>query len=332
VHHELDVLGIGNALVDVISHADEDFLVRQGLEKGTMHLIETERAEELYAAMGPGIEMSGGSASNTMAGLASLGGDGALLGRVRDDQLGTVFTHDIRAVGVEFAAPPAVTGPPTGRCLILVTPDAQRTMSTYLGASTLLGPDDVDEGLVARAKVTYLEGYLWDPPAAKEAFRKAMAAAHVAGRRVALSLSDPFCVARYRDEFLELVEGHHIDVLFANEVEICSLFEVDVFDDALQRVRGCCEIAVLTRHEKGSMILADDELHVIDIEPVTRVVDSTGAGDLYASGFLYGLTRDFDLATCGRLGAMAASEVISHVGARPATVLAALAEPLIDRV
>ncbi len=319
----LDVVGIGNAIVDVLVHADDAFLDAHGLAKGAMALIDAEQAASLYADMGPGVEVSGGSAANTLAGLAALGGAGAFVGMVCDDQLGQVFAHDIRAAGVAFDTPPAAEGPPTARCLIVVTPDAQRTMSTYLGACVELGPGDVDEALVAAARITYLEGYLWDPSGAKEAFRKAHRIAHQNGRRVALSLSDPFCVDRHRDEFLDLV-ADHIDVLFANEVEITSLYRVDSFDEALQQVRGHCEIAALTRSGKGSVIVAGDEVHVVDAHPVERVVDTTGAGDLFAAGFLHGVTQGWGLARSARLGGLVAAEVIGHIGARPAADLAAL--------
>ncbi len=323
VETTLDVVGIGNAMVDVLVHADDAFVFEHGLDKGAMTLIDADRAEFIYARMGPGIEVSGGSAANTMAGLAALGGDGAFVGKVRDDQLGQVFTHDIRAAGVRFDTPPAADGPATARCLVVVTPDAQRTMATYLGACVDLGPDDVDETLIAGARVTYLEGYLWDPPGAKEAFRKAYDIAHRNGQRVALSLSDPFCVDRHRDEFLDLV-SNHIDILFANEDEICSLYQTDDFDVALQRVRDHCQVAALTRSEKGSVVVAGDEVHVIDAHPIDRIVDATGAGDLYAAGFLYGLTREWDLGRCAHLGGLAAAEVLGHMGARPETDLALL--------
>ncbi len=319
----LDVVGIGNAIVDVLVHADDAFLDAHGLAKGAMALIDAEQAASIYADIGPGVEVSGGSAANTLAGLAALGGAGAFVGMVCDDQLGQVFAHDIRAAGVAFDTPPAAEGPPTARCLIVVTPDAQRTMSTYLGACVELGPGDVDEALVAAARITYLEGYLWDPSGAKEAFRKAHRIAHENGRRVALSLSDPFCVDRHRDEFLDLV-ADHIDVLFANEVEITSLYRVDSFDEALQQVRGHCEIAALTRSGKGSVIVAGDEVHVVDAHPVERVVDTTGAGDLFAAGFLHGVTQGWDLARSARLGGLVAAEVIGHIGARPEADLAAL--------
>jgi sugar/nucleoside kinase (ribokinase family) len=324
-----DVVGIGNALVDVLSHESDEFVVEHGLERGAMQLVDTERAEQLYAAMGPATEISGGSAANTMVGVSSFGGSAAFVGRVNRDQLGSVFGHDLRAAGVEFTTPPAADGVPTGRCLIIVTPDAQRTLNTYLGASARLGLGDLDDGLVANAQVLYLEGYLWDEPAAKDAFRRAASTAHDAGNRVAFTLSDGFCVDRHRDEFLELIE-HEVDVLFANEVEITSLYQVGEFDDALQLVHDHCEIAALTRSEKGSLIVTRDEVHLIDAHPVARVVDTTGAGDLYAAGVLYGLTNGYDLGTCGRLGALAAAEVIGHLGARPQVSLADLARPLLD--
>ncbi|HAM47573.1 MAG TPA: adenosine kinase [Alphaproteobacteria bacterium] len=311
-----DILGIGNAIVDVIAHADDRFLTDRGITKGGMTLIDADGATSLYGDMAPGIEMSGGSAANTIAGAASLGARAAYIGKVRNDQLGEVFAHDIRAIGVHYDTPLAETGPPTARCLILVTPDAQRSMNTFLGASQELGPDDVDAALVAAATITYLEGYLWDPVHAKAAFRKAMDIAHGAGRQVAMTLSDSFCVDRYRQEFRELVD-HQIDILFANEDEIKSLYEVDDFDDALQAVRGKCDIVALTRSEKGSVILTGDEVHVIDAAPVAKVVDTTGAGDLFAAGFLYGITNGLGPAESAGIGGRAAAEVISHMGARP---------------
>ncbi len=321
---DLDVVGIGNALVDVLSQAGEDFLAAQGLIKGAMQLVDEPRARQLYAAMGPAVEVSGGSAANTIVGVASFGGRAHYVGKVRDDQLGEVFSHDLRAVGVGYSTPAATSGPPTGRCLIVVTPDAQRTLTTYLGASSHLGPADVDRDLVAGAGILYLEGYLFDPPEAQRAFRAAAGIAHAAGRKVALTLSDPFCVDRHRAAFLELVE-HHVDILFANEAEIRSLYAAPDFDAALQQVRRHCAVAALTRSERGSVVVAGDEVHVIDAHPVEAVVDTTGAGDLYAAGFMVGLSRGLDLATCGRLGSLAAGEVISHVGARPQTPLIELA-------
>ncbi len=322
----LDVVAIGNAIVDVVASAEEAFLAAEGVARGAMTLIDAPRAEELYARMGPGIEMSGGSAANSMVGLAGLGGRGAFIGKVADDQLGAIFRHDIRAAGVAFETPAAAAdggGLPTARCLVFVTPDAQRTLCTMLGACTELGPEDIDEAAVRAAKVTYLEGYLWDPPRAKQAFLKAAEVAHAAGREVALSLSDPFCVDRHRREFRDLVDGH-VDILFANEMEIASLYQVEAFDEALQAVRGRCRLAVLTRSERGCVILAGDEVHVVDAEPAERVVDTTGAGDLFAGGFLYGYTQDRGVYDCGRIGAIAAAEVISHYGARPEISLADL--------
>jgi sugar/nucleoside kinase (ribokinase family) len=320
---QYDVVGIGNAIVDVIARTDEKFIAEKKLAKGAMTLIDEAQAEALYAAMPPGLESSGGSAANTMAGIASLGGTGAFFGKVKNDQLGKVFAHDIRAIGVSFATKPAADGPSTARCLIVVTPDAQRTMSTYLGAAVNLGPEDIDEAVVKNSRVTYLEGYLWDPPRAKEAFVKAAKVAHAAGRKVSLSLSDAFCVDRHRAEFRDLVQGH-VDILFANESEIKSLYEVEDFDAALQAVRGSCEIACLTRSEKGSLIVAGEEVHMIDAERVGPVTDTTGAGDLYASGFLYGWSHGYGLARAGRIASLAAAEAISHVGARPQTSLKAL--------
>jgi sugar/nucleoside kinase (ribokinase family) len=291
-------------------------------------MVDLDRSDAIYADLPPAQEISGGSCANTIAGLASFGANVAFIGRVRDDQLGKVYTHDLRSLGVHFDVPPAATGPPTGRCLVMVMPDAHRTQCTYLGASTFIGPEDVDPEVVARAHLTYLEGYLWDQPPAKEAIRKAATAAREAGRQVALTLSDPFCVDRHRDEFRDLV-ADEIDVLFANESEICSLYEVDDFDAALQQVRRHCRIGALTRGEHGSVVIAGDSVHVLEAEPVDRLVDTTGAGDQYAAGFLYGLTHGHDLDACGRLGSVAAAEVISHYGARPAVSLAKLAEGVV---
>jgi sugar/nucleoside kinase (ribokinase family) len=322
---EIDVIGIGNALVDVLSHESDEFLRRQGLVKGTMHLIDEARARHLYAAMGPGIEISGGSAANTVVGVASFGGRAHYVGKVHDDQLGEVFGHDLRSTGVGYDTPVATSGPPTGRCLILVTPDAQRTMNTFLGASVRLGPGDIDARLIARGNLLYLEGYLFDPPEAQEAFRMAASIAHAAGRKVALTLSDPFCVERHRRAFLELAE-HHVDILFANEAEICALYQVNDFGAALARIRGQGRIAALTRGPRGSLVVDGDEVHVVEAHPVRELVDTTGAGDLYAAGFLFALSRGLDLASCGRLGSLAAAEVISHVGARPMVALASIAD------
>jgi sugar/nucleoside kinase (ribokinase family) len=324
---DFDVLGIGNALVDVLSNESDAFIEQMGLNRGAMTLIEEDRAHELYAAMGPGVEISGGSAANTMVGLASFGATAAYLGKVRDDQLGEVFVHDIRSTGVTFVSPAAADGPSTGRCLIVVTPDAQRTMNTYLGASAFLGPEDVDADLVAAAKVVYLEGYLWDRPEAKEAYRKAARIAHDAGNEVSLTLSDSFCVDRHRPEWRALVKDE-VDILFANEAEICALYECD-FEGAIDAVRRDCRVAALTRSEHGSVVVAGSETHVVPAHSVEWLVDTTGAGDLYASGFLCGYTRGSDLDVCARLGSLAATEVITHLGARPETNLSDMAALLL---
>ena len=321
-----DVVGLGNAMVDVIAETTDDLLERLDLAKGTMTLVDEARSAELYAAMGPAIEISGGSAGNTMAALAGLGADAAYIGKVRDDQLGEVFRHDIRAVGVAFDTPPLASGPATARCLVFVTPDAQRTMATYLGACVELGPDDVDEAVIAGAKVTYMEGYLWDRPNAKEAFLKAARIAHEAGRKVALSLSDPFCVDRWRDEFLDLIDGH-VDVVIANEAEITSLYRTDDFERAADEVAKHAGLAALTRGDQGSVIVTPKARHVIEAAPVEKVVDTTGAGDLYAAGLLYGLTHDMPLPAAGRLAGLVAAEVLTRYGARVEHSL----RPLVDR-
>ena len=321
----LDVVAVGSAIVDVLATAEDADLEQRGLVKGTMALVDAGRADELYAGMGPAVEVSGGSAANTAAGVASFGASAAFIGKVRDDQLGQVFTHDIRAVGVEFATPPATNGEATARCLVMVTPDAQRTMSTYLGAARGLTPADIDGDVVRRARYTYLEGYLWDPPEAIDALRRAVALAHAAGGRVALSLSDPFCVDRHREAFLAFVTSD-VDVLFANEVEIMSLFEVSSLGDALELLPGHCEVAAVTRGAQGSVVVSADSVIELPAEPVERVVDTTGAGDLYAAGFLYGLVTGADLGRCARLGGVAAAEVISHIGARPLVPLSALVD------
>ena len=324
---DLDVVGIGNALVDVLSTGTDADLESLGLTRGTMALIDESRMADLYAAMGPGTEVSGGSAANTIAGIASLGGRAHYIGRVRDDILGRVFAHDIRSIGVGYTNELAADGPATGCCLILVTPDGERTMNTFLGASSLLGPDDLDADVIRRGQVTYLEGYLFDQPPAQEAFRAAAHLAHEAGREVALTLSDLFCVERHREPFLELVE-HHVDVLFANTEEILALYRVDDFDAAVAAVRSHCPLAVLTRGALGAAIVTPEEIVEVPAKPVD-VVDTTGDGDLYAAGFLFGRTRGESLATCGRLGAVAASEIISHLGPRPVEDLAVLAEPVL---
>ena len=318
----LDVVGIGNALVDVLSHEADEFVARHGLTKGSMTLIDTDRAHELYESMGPGIEVSGGSAANTIAGVASFGGRAAYLGKVHDDQLGVVFAHDMRANGVVFRSPAAVDGPPTGRCLIVVTPDAERTMHTHLGASERFGPEDVDAELVAAARITYLEGYLFDRPEAKAAYRRASDIAHEAGRTVALTLSDTFCVERHLLEWRSLV-SESVDLLFANEGELQALYGCDL-GTAIEAVRGDVATTCVTLGPDGSLILAGDETIEVPAEPVTRVVDTTGAGDLYAAGVLHGIAGGLALAECGRLGSIAASAVIVHTGARPGQSLAQL--------
>lgn len=318
-----DVVALGNAIVDVLSQTDDAFLQRHALAKGGMMLIDEDQARALYGDMGPGEEHSGGSAANTVVGVAAMGGRSAFVGRVQNDQLGEVFTHDIRAAGVTFDPPEAKAGLATARCLILVTDDAQRTMNTFLGASTQLGPDDVDPDLILGASITYLEGYLWDPEPAKSAFRKAMEIAKAGGRDVALSLSDAFCVDRHRAEFLDLVGGP-VDILFANEAEILSLYQVDSFDEAVSAVREDAPIAVLTRGEQGCVVVTPGEILTVGAKAPAQLVDTTGAGDLFAAGFLHGLTQGRDLATCGRLGAIAAAEIISHYGARPEHDLKAL--------
>lgn len=314
-----DVVAVGNALVDVLAHATEDFIATQhnlyGMEKGAMSLIDEKRAVALYAEMGAAVESSGGSAGNTMAGFASFGGKGAFIGKVAADQLGEVYRHDMKAQGVHHDTVPLAVGAPTGRCLILVTPDGQRTMNTFLGASVELGADDIDARLIEVSQITYLEGYLYDRPQAKEAFKYAGKIAHDAGRRVALTLSDPFCVDRHRADFLDLVENH-VDILFANEAEIKSLYEVDTFEQAAKLVNHKCEIAALTRSEKGSVVINGGSIIEIPAQKA-HVIDTTGAGDQYAAGFLYGFTQGMDLKTCGTLGTLAATEVIGHMGPRP---------------
>ena len=311
-----DVVGIGNAIVDVLVQADDTFLAGHGLTKGTMALVDEDQAERLYASVGAGLETSGGSAANTLAGIAQLGGQAGFIGRVRDDQLGAIFAHDIRAVGARFETPPASSGPSTARCLILVTPDAQRTMCTYLGASVGLDPADLDLDMVRQAKVLYLEGYLWDSEEAKRAFIAAAEVMRASGGEVALSLSDAFCVERHRQSFQELVDGH-VDVLFANETEITSLYETDSFEAAADQVRGRCKLAALTRSERGSLLLSGDTSLAIAPFKLGPLVDTTGAGDLYAAGFLFGHTRGESLDRCGRLGSLCAGQVVTQLGPRP---------------
>ena len=321
----LDVVGIGNAIVDTVAEADDSLLAREDLPKGSMNLIDGARADALRARMGAAVEVCGGSAANTMVGVARLGGGAGYVGKVRDDAAGAVFRSDIEAAGVSFPTPAAADGAATARCLVFVTPDAQRTMTTYLGACVELGPADIDPDFITRARLLYMEGYLWDPPAAKAAFRKALGIAHAAGGRVCLSLSDSFCVDRHRAELRDLV-ANHIDVLFANEDEAMSLYEVGDFDAALAAARSDCAVAALTRSAKGSVVAGEGAVHAIEAAPVGRVVDTTGAGDLYAAGFLSGLARGFDLARCGRLAALTAGEILGHYGARPEADIAPFVE------
>ncbi len=320
----LDVVGVGNSIVDVIAMVDDSFIETHGLAKGAMTLIDEERATSLYAAMPPALEISGGSAANTVAGVASFGGSAAYIGKVRNDQLGEVFAHDLRAAGVGFDVPLANGGPPTGRSLIQVTPDAERTMNTFLGMSTLLEPADVDAELVVSAAITYCEGYLWDIDIAKAAIRHTMDLASDAGRLVSLTLSDSFCVDRHRHEWLDLISDM-VDLVFANETEICSLFETEDFDSAAALAADIAEIAALTRSADGSVVVSGDERVEVPAVQVPRIVDATGAGDLYASGFLFGMARGADLRRCAELGGIAAAEIISHVGARPQVSLNSLA-------
>ena len=320
-----DLLGIGNAIVDVIAQTDDAFLEANGILKGAMRLIDTEEAERLYGRMGPGREISGGSVANTTVGVGALGGRSVYIGKVRDDQLGEIFRHDITAQGVSFTNLPATTGPLTARSLILVTPDGERSMNTYLGACVNLTPDDVDPALVAGASISFLEGYLMDSSTARDAFHKTATAAHEAGRRIAMTLSDTFCVDRHRDSFRRFTRDN-ADILLANENELKSLYEVGHIDEALEVARDEVEIIAVTRSAHGSVVTKGAETHIVEAVPVDRVVDLTGAGDLYAAGFLYGLARAMPLAECGHLGALAAAEVVAHYGARPETSLKGLAE------
>ncbi len=318
---DFDVLGIGNAIVDILASTEDDFLVREGLSKGTMHLIDAERADTLYAHMGPAIEASGGSAGNTTAGVASLGGRAAFIGKVADDPFGTIYRHDMRATGVHFATAPLIAGAPTARSMILITPDGERTMNTYLGACQALGPTDIDANVVSRSAITYLEGYLWDPPEAKKAFVHAAEIAHAAGRMVSLSLSDAFCVDRFRAEFLDLIRSHTVDILLANDSEVRSLYETSDTDAAVKALVADCRLAAVTVGAEGALVVTPEATTKVPVTPVDAVVDLTGAGDLFAAGFLFGVARGMALADAGRLGTLAASEVIGHVGPRPATSL-----------
>ena len=319
-----DVLGIGNAIFDILAHVDDDFIVREKLAKGSMRLVDGDEIARLYGDLGQVVRISGGSGGNTIAGVASLSGKAAYIGKVADDEFGAAYRHDMRGVGVTFDTDPLSGGAPTASCLVLVTPDGERTMSTFLGACQNLTPDDVDPALVADAEITFLEGYLFDRPEAKAAFVRASEIAQAADRRVALTLSDMFCVERHRDSFRHLVKNH-IDVLFANEAEIKALYEVDDFETALAKVRAETRVAAITRSEKGAVIVSGDEEVRVDADPVDTIVDTTGAGDQFAAGFLAGYSRGADLHTCGRLGVIAAAEVISHMGARPLVSLKDLA-------
>ena len=322
--HTIDIVAIGNAIVDVIAPADDAFLATHALSKGAMQLIDAETADLLYVNMGAGLEISGGSAANTLVGMAALGAQCAFVGQVRDDQLGEVFAHDIRALGIDFSTALRDQGPPTARCLIVVTPDAQRTMNTFLGASQHLGPDAIDTDMISRAGILYLEGYLWDPELPRAAMRKAIEVARAAGRTVAFSLSDALVVDRHRADIRAMIENGEIDVMFANEVEIQSLAEANDFERAVKSVAGQIPILVVTRGEKGAIAIADGERYEVEAVSVAKVVDTTGAGDLFAAGFLNGQVRGLDIGACLNMGATAAAEIISHFGARPQADLKAL--------
>ncbi len=314
---EYDVLCIGNAIVDVIASCDEAFLSENGIIKGAMNLIDAERAEMLYSRMGPAIEASGGSAGNTAAGLASFGAKTAYFGKVCDDQLGSIYRHDIRAQGVAFDTAPLTGQPPTARSMIFVTPDGERSMNTYLGACTELGPEDVEADKAANARVTYFEGYLWDPPRAKDAIRLTAEHTHKGGGEVAITLSDPFCVDRYREEFLELMRSGTVDIVFANESELKSLYQTSSFEEGLNAIRNDCKLAAVTRSEHGSVVVSREETVTVAAIEIEQLVDTTGAGDLYAAGFLFGYTKGKSLEDCGMLGSLAAGLVIQQVGPRP---------------
>lgn len=313
--YKYDVAGIGNAIVDVLSFVEDGFLEKNKLTKGSMLLVDEARSKQLYAQMGQATECSGGSVANTLAGLASLGARTAFIGKVKSDQLGSIFTHDMHTVGVHFDTKPATGGPATANCLVCVTPDAQRTMATYIGACSDVAESDIDAQIIKQSAVLYIEGYLWDTEHAKAAIRKGMKLAREAGRRVAFTLSDTFCVDRHREEFLDMI-GSDIDILFANEAEAKSLYQTGDIDEALEKIRGACETVAVTRSEKGSVILTKDEVHDAPAQTVHRVIDTTGAGDLYASGFLFGLTRGWDMGSCAMLGNCCAAEIIQQVGAR----------------
>lgn len=318
-----DVVAVGNAIVDVLARVDDAFLAKHNLAKKCMTLIDEKLAEDIYNDMPPATQVSGGSVANTVAGIASFGGKAAFIGKVRDDELGKVFAHDLRSQGVTYTTEPSVAGAKTARCLVCVTPDAQRTMATYLGATRGITPVDIDRELIANAQVTYLEGYLWDEQNAKDALRAAMQTARASGRKVAFSLSDVFCVDRHRAEFWELVENE-VDILFANEDELESLTQDGEFEASVNKIMSVCEIVCITRSEKGSVILSAGERIEIQALEGLDVEDTTGAGDLYAAGFLYGYTNGYSLEVSGRLGCFAASEVIQHIGARPIEKLSGL--------
>jgi sugar/nucleoside kinase (ribokinase family) len=330
VETKYDVLGIGNAIFDVLVRADDGFLARHGMTKGGMALIDEARAQAIYGDMGKDsgtpVEISGGSAANTIVGIASLGARTAFIGKVKDDQIGRLYSHDIKAANVAFATPLAAGGPATGCSYILVTPDGERTMNTYLGAAQELTPGDIDPAEVAASAIIYLEGYLWDPKNAKDAFLKASTIAHDSGRRVALTLSDAFCVDRYRGEFLDLMRGGIVDLVFANEAELQSLYRESDFDTALAQLRNEVKLGVVTRSEKGCVVATKDGITAVPAFPIEKLVDTTGAGDLFAAGFLFGLVRGAGHEDCGRLGALAAAEVIQHIGARPQVSLKELAK------
>jgi len=323
---EVEVLGLGNALVDILAYADDAYLIAQDMAKGAMTLIDEDRADGLYAARVDPRIISGGSAANTAVGVASFGVSSAYIGKVKRDPLGDAWASDIRSMAVSFATPQAPHGPATGRCFVYVTPDGERTMNTYLGASTYLAPDDVDEGLVRSAGVVYLEGYMWDRPAAKAAFQKAGKIAREAGARVALTLSDSFCVDRFRGEFIDLMRTKIVDTIFANTDEILSLYETPHFEEALDALRAEGALGIVTRSEKGCVVVEGDATWEAPAFPIAKLVDTTGAGDMFAAGFLAGLARGRDMVTCGRLGALAAAEIIQHLGARPNVSLKALAK------
>jgi sugar/nucleoside kinase (ribokinase family) len=323
---KFDVLAIGNAIVDILAHAEDDLIVRLGLAKSSMRLIDDAEMDRLYAEMGPAIEASGGSAGTTAAGIASLGGRAAFIGKVADDEFGIIYDHDMRGIDVHFATPPLLNGAPTARSMILITPDGERTMNTYLGACLALGPADIDEAVVADSAITFLEGYLWDPPDAKDAFVRAASIAHSADRLVSLTLSDAFCVDRYRDEFRGLIQDHTVDILLANDSELRSLYQTADLNTAVEALQEECRLAAVTTGAEGALVVTPAEVMAVPATPVERVIDLTGAGDLFASGFLYGVARGMALAEAARLGALAAAEVISHIGPRPEVSLRGLAE------